>query len=94
MGWNKRESESARKEKEEEETDDGVDTTRSNRLRLLTLVPAVGSLLMFFLNENLRAPMVMVNNLTVFMVMIAATQVVLTVLTAKRGEDHQDANPA
>lgn len=94
MGWNKRESESARKEKEEEETDDGVDTTRSNRLRLLTLVPAVGSLLMFFLDENLRAPMEMVNNLTVFMVMIAATQAVLTVLTAKRGEDHQDANPA
>lgn len=57
-------------------------------------MPAVGSVLLFIFNENLRNPMILVNRLTVVMVMIAAVQVALMVLTAQSEDDEDDRQEA
>lgn len=88
-------------ENEDEENTQNAQTTeeedqdnRRSRLRLLSLVPAVGSVLLFIFNENLRNPMILVNRLTVVMVMIAAVQVALMVLTAQSEDDEDDRQEA
>ncbi len=62
-----------------------------NRRSLFTLIPAIGALLLFFFTENMRNPMALFNQFTVFMVMIAAIQIVLLVFHAKNDEETIDA---
>lgn len=71
----------ARREEENEK--------RKKALRISSLVPAVVSVAVFVLTENLRAPMRFVNARTMWMVLFAAAQIALIVLSRKSEEEAQ-----
>lgn len=62
---------------------------RKKALRISSLVPAVVSVAVFVLTENLRAPMRFVNARTMWMVLFAAAQIALIVLSRKSEEEAQ-----
>ena len=62
-----------------------------NIWRLLSLIPAIGGLIAFFLTEDMSQPMAFVDGWTVLMVIIAVVQIVVAVLALKgNGEDEED----
>lgn len=63
---------------------------RHGMIRLLSLIPAVGSVIVFFLTENMRNPMIMVDKWTIWMILILAVEVVLAVLSKKKNEDKDE----
>ena len=71
----------ARKEEENEK--------RKRALRISSLIPAVVSVVVFLLTENLRAPMRFVNARTMWMVLFAVAQIALIVLSRKSEEKAQ-----
>lgn len=63
---------------------------RHGMIRLLSLIPAVGSVIVFFLTENMKNPMIMVDKWTIWMILILAVEVVLAVLSKKKNEDKDE----
>lgn len=62
---------------------------RHGGVRLLSLVPALGSLVAFILTEDMRQPMILVDRWTLLMVLIALVQLVVC-LFAKKQKDTPD----
>nr|WP_122012965.1 InlB B-repeat-containing protein [Maliibacterium massiliense] len=63
--------------------------------RLLSIIPGIGALIVFFLTENMRNPMAFTDKWTLLMVIIAVVQLVITILAFKRRKKNdgaQDAN--
>lgn len=60
--------------------------------RLLSLIPAIGGVVAFFLTEDMSLPMAFVDNWTVLMVIIAVVQVVIAIMAMKdKEEDDEEA---
>lgn len=59
--------------------------------RLLSLIPAIGGVVAFFLTEDMSLPMAFVDSWTVLMVIIAVVQVVIAIMAMKDKEDDEEA---
>ncbi|MZL70732.1 hypothetical protein [Bittarella massiliensis (ex Durand et al. 2017)] len=85
------------KKKREEEREEGApareDEAEKEQLkrkgfwRVFSLLPAIGSIVAFLLTENIHNPMVFTDRWTLLMALIAAIQLVVTVLSIKRRKD-------
>ena len=60
--------------------------TRTSLIRLFSLLPALISIVAFFITQNIMNPMILFDKWTLMMVLIAAVQVVVVVLSAKKFE--------
>ena len=56
---------------------------RKGVTRVLSLIPAIGSIIAFLLTENMRNPMVFVDRWTWLMVLIALVQVIVCIFARK-----------
>ena len=59
--------------------------------RLLSLIPAIGGVVAFFLTEDMSLPMAFVDSWTLLMVIIAVVQVVIAVMAMRDKEEEEDA---
>ena len=58
--------------------------------RVLSLLPAVASIITFILTEDMSLPMVLVDKWTILMVAFLAVNVILAILSKKRKKDEDD----
>lgn len=81
--------------KKEEQDDDGneVDIKRKGIARLCSLVPAIAAIIAFFLTEDMRNPMILVDRWTLLMVILAVLQVLVAVFARKQKEQRDDEQP-
>ena len=81
----------AKKRREEDASMDEEDALkRKGFWRLLSIIPGIGSLIVFFLTENMSNPMVFTDRWTLLMVAIAVVQVVITLCAKKSHEENDD----
>ena len=59
--------------------------------RIISLLPAIGSVIAFILTENMRNPMVLVDRWTLLMVIIAVIQILVMMLSKKKVEETEEA---
>ncbi|MEZ4510185.1 MAG: InlB B-repeat-containing protein, partial [Eubacteriales bacterium] len=73
------------------DVEDGVVTPATQRrqgvARVLTLLPGIGGIILFLLTENMNNPMVFTDRWTIYMVVIAAVQLLLLVFGVTKGKD-------
>ena len=72
--------------------DDQEEAKRHNKLgmRLLRLIPAIGSVVAFILTEDMSAKMQMVDKWTLMMVIILAIEVALAAFSKKTTDDGEE----
>ena len=56
-------------------------------MRILSLIPGIGSVIVFFLTEDMSQPMVMVDKWTILMVVLLIVTIVMAVLSKKTKKD-------
>ena len=79
-----------KKKKEDENENVEYTVKRKGVTRVLSLIPAIGSIIAFLLTENMRNPMVFVDRWTWLMVLIALVQVIVCIFTRKEKEEPDD----
>ena len=79
------------KKKKEDENENVEYTVKCKGVtRVLSLIPAIGSIIAFLLTENMRNPMVFVDRWTWLMVLIALVQVIVCIFARKEKEEPDD----
>lgn len=63
---------------------------RHGVVRLLTLIPGLGGLLLFILTENMRQPMLFTDRWTLPMGIVAAIQIILVLLSIRGDQKQSD----
>jgi C4-dicarboxylate transporter len=84
------EDENGEKIKKSEDEEDEDNIKKHGFARLLSLVPAVGSIITFILTENMKNPMVLTDKWTFLMVVMALANVVLAFLSRKTKKDNEE----
>lgn len=80
-------------EDEEIETEESEEEEKKRmKSKLLGLLPAVGSIVLFLLTEDMRNPMRLFDKWTIWMIALALVNVALAYLTRNREEDESDEN--
>lgn len=69
---------------------DRNDEHKRGLTRLLSLVPAIGAFVVFFLTEDWTLPMVWVDMWTILMAVILVAQIVLVINARRDGDDEED----
>ena len=72
-----------KKRKEDEDGEEEYTVKKHGFWRLVSLIPGIGSIIVFILTENMSNPMVFVDKWTLLMVIIAVIQIVIAVLSMK-----------
>ena len=67
--------------------DEEKDLKRKGLLRILSLIPGIGSVIVFFLTEDMSQPMVMVDKWTILMAVLLVVTIVMAVLSKKTKKD-------
>lgn len=83
----------AGKDNKEEESEEEL--KRKGLFRILTIVPAVISVIVFFLTEDMRNPMTFTDKWTILMAILLIATAILTILSKKKrveGDDQADQN--
>ncbi|MEG0020085.1 MAG: hypothetical protein RR728_06020, partial [Oscillospiraceae bacterium] len=81
-----------KKKNEQDGTEEQEETLkRKGVARLMSLVPAIGSIIMFIITENMQSPMVMVDKWTAIMLCTALVQLVVCIL-CKKTDKKEDEN--
>lgn len=75
---------------DEEETEEEL--KRKGIFRLLSIIPAVVSVIFFILTKDMRNPMIFVDKWTLWMVVFALANVALTLLSKKKRKEEDDDN--
>ena len=83
-----------RKEDDEDENEEGEELRRKGLTRLLSLIPAIAGILLFFLTENMSLPMILVDKWTILMVVILLVNMVLALLSTKKREEEENEEAA
>lgn len=86
-----------RKEEEDEttgETNTEYEVKKHGFWRLFSLVPGIGSIIVFLLTEDMRLPMVFTDRWTLLMVIIAVIQVIVAILSIKEKQEPDEDNAA
>ena len=76
-----------RTKEEDEQVGDEVDVQRKGKLRIASIIPAIGAIIAFILTEDMSLPMEMVDKWTVMMVVILAIQVLVAIFANVRREE-------
>lgn len=76
-----------RTKEEDEQVGDEVDVQRKGKLRIASIIPAIGAIIAFILTEDMTLPMQMVDKWTVMMVVILAIQVLVAIFANVRREE-------
>ena len=76
-----------RTKEEDEQVGDEVDVQRKGKLRIASIIPAIGAIIAFILTEDMTLPMEMVDKWTVMMVVILAIQVLVAIFANVRREE-------
>ena len=84
---NKREEEEENTGKEEERDQDKDKVKRKGFFRLVAVIVAIVSVVVFILTEDMRLPMVLIDRWTLLMAIIALIQVVVALISKKKYED-------
>ncbi len=82
-----------RTKEEDEQVGDEVDVQRKGKLRIASIIPAIGAIIAFILTEDMTLPMEMVDKWTILMVVILAIQVLVAIFANVR-RDEDDAEEA
>jgi NADH:ubiquinone oxidoreductase subunit 3 (subunit A) len=77
------------KEKKEEDEDEEK-TKRHTVLRLLSIIPAVASVIIFILTENMKNPMILVDRWTLLMIVLLIVEILLAFFSRKKKDDEKD----
>ena len=90
------EDEQIREIRENEEAEEKEKLKRKGLFRLLSIVPAVVSVIFFILTEDMRNPMIFVDKWTLWMVVFALANVILAIFSKKSrkedGDNKEDTN--
>lgn len=79
--------------KKEDENEDGeeVEIKRHRLARLMSLIPAIGAVIIFIITEDMSNPMALVDGWTILMAVILLIQVVVAMIAKKsKGENEDD----
>ena len=71
----------------EEDDENKKELKRKGLVKLLSLIPGIGSVIVFFLTEDMSLPMVMVDKWTILMVILLVVTIVMAVLSKKTKKD-------
>ena len=71
----------------EEDDENKKELKRKGLVKLLSLIPGIGSIIVFFLTEDMSLPMVMVDKWTILMVILLVVTIVMAVLSKKTKKD-------
>lgn len=80
-----------RRNEENDDNDKNGEKKKHGRFKLLTLIPAVVSVIMFFITEDISLAMRMTDSWTIWMVLLAAAGAALAVLTRDRKKEESSA---
>jgi uncharacterized repeat protein (TIGR02543 family) len=84
-------SEEENKDKEDEEEDDEEKKTKRRTIcRILSIIPAVASVIIFCLTENIKNPMILVDKWTVLMIVLLIVNIILAFFSKKKKKDEDD----
>ncbi len=74
----------------EEDDDEAKELKRKGLMRILSLIPAIGSVIFFILTEDMRLPMIMVDKWTPWMVAILVVSILLAIFSKKTKKDAEE----
>lgn len=87
------EDENTVKAESEEDEEDEEDKEKNKKvLKLCGLIPAIASVIVFILTENMRNPMAYTDKWTVLMIILLVVEIVLAILSKKKKDDEEDEN--
>jgi preprotein translocase subunit SecG len=84
-----KDDEEAKREQEDEDEDDEEKRSR-NALRLGSIIPAAASVIIFFVTENVKNPMIYVDKWTILMIVLFAAELLLAYLVAKKKKNSDE----
>ncbi len=75
-----------RRKQEDEMENDEEERTSSKAMRMISIIPAVISAVIFFLTEDITAKMTLTDHMTVIMLLITVAQIILIAFLAQRSD--------
>ena len=88
LGRNHKKDEDENSQYARQDDEDADILKRKGIWRLLSLVPGIGSIIVFFLTEDMRNPMIFTDKWTLLMLIIAVVQLIISILCIKRRKDN------
>ena len=83
-----------RRSEEDEVIGEEVDVQRKGKLRIASIIPAIGAIIAFILTEDMSLPMAMTDKWTVLMIVILIVQALVAVFANVRGSEEEKAEAA
>ncbi len=80
----------ARKREDEDEYAEYGEVKRKGMLRLMSIIPMVGAIILFILTQDMTLPMIIVDEWTIYFAAIAIVQGVVTYFSKKKVEEYED----
>jgi uncharacterized repeat protein (TIGR02543 family) len=85
----------AGKAEEDEDDDDDDDDKKKKRralLKILSIIPAVASVIIFCITENMRNPMILVDRWTILMIVLLVVEILIAYFSRKKDDEEEDEN--
>ena len=83
-----------RRKEEDEETGEEEKVQRKGKLRIASIIPAIGAIIAFILTEDITLPMQLIDKWTVLMIVILAIQVLVAIFANFRRDDDDEEEEA
>ncbi|MBR3309736.1 MAG: hypothetical protein IKG00_07590, partial [Lachnospiraceae bacterium] len=80
-------------DEDDEENQDGENKKHRNGLKFLGLIPAVGTVVLFFLTEDLTAKMALTDKWTILTAVITVIGIVLTIVIKNKKKNNEEETP-
>ena len=81
------------KDDEDEENQDGENKKSRNGLKFLGLIPAIGTVVLFFLTEDMSAKMALTDKWTILTAVITVIGIVLTIVIKNKKKNNEEETP-
>ncbi len=78
------------KRRKEEEEDENVEVKRKGLLRMLSIVPMIGAIVLFILTQDMTLPMIIIDEWTIVFAAITLVQAGITYFSRKKVEEEDD----
>ena len=83
-----------RRSEEDETIGEEVDVQRKGKLRIASIIPAIGAIIAFILTEDMSLPMAMTDKWTVLMIAILVVQALVAIIANIRSSEEGDTEVA
>ena len=83
-----------RRSEEDETIGEEVDVQRKGKLRIASIIPAIGAIIAFILTEDMSLPMAMTDKWTVLMIAILVVQALVAIIANIRSSEEGDTEAA